>query len=70
MENSTKIIHERTKHITIQKKSPTYMKDEYGLKQYPFDPSQSSPPNNFMIKLQLRMNYYDSFINSDKRTKE
>jgi hypothetical protein len=30
-------------------------KGEYSLKQNVFDPSKSSPPNDFMIKLQIRM---------------
>ena len=33
-------------------------KGEYSLKQNFFDPSKSSPPNEFMIKLHMRMNRY------------
>ena len=33
-------------------------KGEYSLKQNFFDPSKSSPPNEFMIKLHMRMNKY------------
>ena len=33
--------------------------DEYGLKQNFFDPSKSSPPNQFISKLKTRIdNYY------------
>ena len=33
-------------------------KGEYSLNQSFFDPSKSSPPNEFMIKLHMRMNKY------------
>jgi hypothetical protein len=33
-------------------------KGEYSLKQNFFDPSKSSPPNEFMIKLHMRMKSY------------
>ena len=33
-------------------------KGEYSLKQNFFDPTKSSPPNDFMIKLHMRMNKY------------
>jgi hypothetical protein len=39
---------------------------EYSLKQNFFDPTKSSPPNDFMLKLQKRMAVYESFINLDK----
>jgi hypothetical protein len=35
-------------------------KSEYSLKQNCFDPSKSSPPNDFMIKLHMRMNMYNN----------
>jgi hypothetical protein len=71
----THIIHERSKHILIPQKSPTNKKEdfslnEYSLKQNFFDPSKSSPPNEFMIKLQLRMSHYNSVIKDDKRINE
>lgn len=44
--------------------------NEYSLKQKMFDPSKSSPPNDFMIKLKLRMTYYDSFNSFDNFIKE
>ena len=47
--------------IPIQK-SPTnvslssFRDNTYILKQNSFDPTKSSPPNDFMLKLQCRMN--------------
>lgn len=35
--------------------------NQYDLKENNFDPSKSSPPNEFMEKLRLRMSVYDSF---------
>ena len=63
-----RIIHERSKIIPIPQNSPTNKKEgfsvnEYSLKQNFFDPSKSSPPNEFMMKLKLRMSHYDSFNN-------
>lgn len=57
------VIHERSSIIPIPQKLSTSMeagspKGEYGLKQNYFDPSKSSPPNEFMIKLHMRMNKY------------
>ncbi len=59
------VIHERTIIIPINKNLSTYMKDtspkgEYSLKQNFFDPSKSSPPNDFMIKLRMRMSLYQT----------
>ena len=56
-------IHERIEPISIKKNLSTNMKinspfGEYSLKQNSFDPSKSSPPNEFMIKLHMRMNKY------------
>jgi hypothetical protein len=49
--------------------SPT---SEYSLKQNFFDPSKSSPPNEFMIKLHMRMNMYNTYVdkNDDSLDKE
>jgi len=58
------VIRERSNIIPIKQKLSTYMKinspskGEYSLKQNFFDPSKSSPPNEFMIKLHVRMNKY------------
>ena len=44
---------------------------EYSLKQNCFDPSKSSPPNKFMMKLHMRMcNYTSLFTNEDNRESE
>ena len=68
-------IHERTPAILIPQKSPTSQKadfryNEYSLKQNFFDPSKSSPPNEFILKLKMRLSNYGnvSFIKEDKRT--
>ena len=59
------IIPERSKNIPIEKNLSTSMKvespkGEYSLKQNFFDPSKSSPPNDFMNKLEMRMKMYDA----------
>jgi hypothetical protein len=56
-------INERSTIIQIPKKIPTNMKEsfntnEYSLKQNFFDPSKCSPPNEFMLKLKLRMSLF------------
>jgi hypothetical protein len=61
-----RIIHERSNMIPIEKNS--HIKNKYsnceriayGLKQNCFDPSKSSPPNDFMTKLRQRMTLYES----------
>lgn len=72
-------IHERTKIVPIKQNLSTTMKDmtsksEYSLKQNFFDPSKSSPPNEFMIKLHMRMHMYNKNIyvdmNDDSLDKE
>jgi len=56
-----RVIDERTKWIPIQKNlnanhiSSNAVNKSYSLKQNFFDPSKSSPPNEFMIKLHMRM---------------
>jgi hypothetical protein len=71
----TRITHERSKLIPIPQNSPTNKKvgfsvTEYSLKQNFFDPSKSSPPNEFMLKLQLRMSHYETFNKVDNLTNE
>ena len=61
-------INQNTNQNLIQKKELSV--NEYSLKQKMFDPSKGSPPNDFMIKLKLRMNYYDSFNSFDNFIKE
>jgi hypothetical protein len=68
-------IVERSKIISIPQNSPTNKKEtfsfnEYSLKQNFFDPSKSSPPNEFLLKLQLRMSLYNSCIKEDIRISE
>ena len=63
-------IHERSVPIPIKQNLPTTLKinspkGEYSLKQHFFDPSKSSPPNEFMIKLHMRMNKYYMDTNKD-----
>jgi hypothetical protein len=55
--------NERSNIIPISPSSPTnkYLVNEYSLKENFFDPSKSSPPNEFMKKLQQRMNIYNSY---------
>ena len=61
-------IYEKTNIIPINKKNENLSiksnqnknqnqnkNKEYSLKQNFFDPSKSSPPNNFMIKLYMRV---------------
>ena len=65
MFSNSRIIHERSIVVPIFNKISTLMKEnnndkiEYSLKQNFFDPSKSSPPNEFMTKLQQRMKIYN-----------
>ena len=76
------LIHERVNIISVSPTptpslSPTPLspinkkvEKEYSLKENIFDPSKSSPPNEFMNKLQIRMKNYNSFsslVNEDNR---
>lgn len=63
MQASHYVIRERSISIPIKQNLSTSMKEnspkgEYSLKQNFFDPSKSSPPNEFMIKLHMRMNKF------------
>ena len=76
MEYKPRVIHERSEIIPIKKNlyaqptSPT-SSTTYSLKQNLFDPSKSSPPNEFMIKLHMRIsNYTASHIKDDNRESE
>lgn len=75
------IIHERPSIIPIKENSFTSMKEdspkaEYSLKQSTFDPTKSSPPNDFLLKLQMRLskynntNYVDENVNEDSLDNE
>jgi len=59
------VIHERGNLAQISQTSPTSQNTikEYSLKQNVFDPFKSSPPNEFMLKLQLRMSIYTNVNN-------
>jgi len=78
MYSITHVIHERSTSIPISKTPTTAMKEdlnEYGLKHNFFDPSKSSPPNEFMLKLQNRMKTFHSpahgfFKKDDNRDSE
>jgi hypothetical protein len=57
-------MNERSIVIPIKENLSTSMKNDspkgqYSLKQNCFDPSKSSPPNMFMIKLHMRMSIYN-----------
>ncbi len=56
------VIPERDNLASFSQISPTSIKQvkEYSLKQNVFDPTKSSPPNDFMIKLKLRMSIYNN----------
>jgi hypothetical protein len=66
-----RIINERSNIIIIQPDSPTKKKEEhnseYSLKQNCFDPSKNSPPNEFILKLNLRMKHHGFFIKDESR---
>ena len=71
MHSSSHYIRERSSIIPIKKNLSTQMKDlspkgEYSLKQNFFDPSKSSPPNEFMLKLYMRMSDYNSPLHNVK----
>ena len=79
MEANTHAIQERSISIPIKTNltSPINnqsQKSEYSLKQCFFDPTKSSPPNDFMIKLHKRMSIYNTIsysnINDDRRERE
>ena len=56
-----------SKHIISKGKKINLQKEEYSLKQNFFDPNSSSPPNEFMIKLHMRMNQYYTNNKDDNR---
>jgi hypothetical protein len=68
-------IHERSKIIPIPQISPTNKKAEFSVNEYSlnnsfFDPSKSSPPNDFILKLQFRMKHYEPSNNFDNLINE
>jgi hypothetical protein len=55
------VIYERSEIIPIPASSqagPPSPVGEYSLKQHFFDPSKSSPPNEFMLKLRQRVSKF------------
>jgi len=70
------IIRERINIVPNSNNLFTRMKEkeekslgEYSLNQNFFDPTKSSPPNDFMMKLKLRMSHYLD-IKDDRRVNE
>jgi len=62
IQSVSRVIDERTKWVPIPKNLSTSssacnktLSGDYSLKQNFFDPTKSSPPNEFMIKLHMRM---------------
>lgn len=67
----TKNIYEKSNIIAIPNANKSILNNEYSLKQGIFDPSQGSPPNEFMLKLKMRISCYNSFsINDFNRNSE
>ena len=61
VKNTTKPIDIKKKIIDVNLEN----KNQYSLKQNFFDPTKSSPPNHFMIKLYNRMIHYESNYKND-----
>lgn len=62
MYNSKSVIRERSKMIPIKNYlSTSSPKAEYSITQNLFDPSKSSPPNDFMKKLEKRIKMHTNF---------
>jgi hypothetical protein len=53
-----------TKSTPIQIPKKYNIESEYSLKQNLFDPTKSSPPNEFMNKLRSRMTLHGSLQNN------
>ena len=76
MYSGSHYIDERSSIIPIKKNLTTLEnvnspKGEYSLKQNFFDPSKSSPPNEFMLKLHMRiLNYDTTFYNVSDEIKD
>jgi hypothetical protein len=60
-EKSIKIPINQNLFVTMKKEKS---KDEYSLNQNFFDPSKSSPPNDFIKKLKIRMRTYNYFVDN------
>jgi hypothetical protein len=72
MNDSSQLIHQSKNNNYIKiNNNITFVqhnkvKTEYDLKQNSFDPSKSSPPNEFMNKLRYRMFVYNRNCVEDK----
>ena len=65
------LIYEKSRIIPIKKNHKLREHPQYELKEQTIDPSKSSPPNDFMLKLYTRMDTYKSFYkNEDNLDKE
>ena len=69
MSINTHFIYKKSDIIPIQpisispNKTLTQNFNEYGLTHNLFDPTKNSPPNEFLLKLKLRMSRYNNFDN-------
>lgn len=61
----SKKVEKKNNYISYHKSNTSFIgkntlrdNNEYSLSQNFFDPSKSSPPNDFLIKLYARMNNY------------
>jgi hypothetical protein len=64
-------VHERSESIPFHKMLSTPIKinspkSEYSLTQNFFDPTKSSPPNDFINKLRKRIQAYNELYHVDK----
>lgn len=57
--NEIKITHTKPKNFLIKENIKI---QEYSLNNNYFDPSNHSPPNDFIIKLQQRISNYDFLV--------
>ena len=53
------LLPEKSKIFPILKNLPYTFKTEYSLNNSFFDPCHNSPPNDFMAKLEKRLNSYN-----------
>ena len=57
--NEIKITHTKSKNFSIKENKKL---QEYSLNNNYFDPSNHSPPNDFIIKLRQRISNYDFLV--------
>jgi hypothetical protein len=62
----SRLIQQRTNNIPIKADLSININNKIGnslsLKENFFDPSKSSPPNEFILKLQKRINSYNNYV--------